>query len=160
MTRLHYLYTSVGLVALLSLIGLLAAPAVYQSWIAEQWVSDEWNSPVLDYLFDLEMQQAQHHSTRDAWLPFKILVAAILAPAMPAFLRLKWLGLSPLWGVLGLLPGLNFLIFVFLAIRGREEPDTGLRGVWHLAALALLSVVAAGLFYYLLLYVSWLAAKS
>jgi hypothetical protein len=159
MTRLRYLYSSLGLVALLSVVGLYFAPAGYQSWVAGHWMKGELN-PVFEYFYRLQVQQDASRQTMDIWLPFKVSIVAILAPAVPAFLRLKTLGLSPLWGVLGFLPGLNFLFFAYLAIRVHDESD-GQRLSWpQRAAVSGAFIVTGYLLYYLLIYVPWLAAMS
>lgn len=60
--------------------------------------------------------------SRSRFLTISALLIAVLSPALPALARLRALGRSRWWGLLGCTPGANLLLFAYLAAgRGPGE---------------------------------------
>lgn len=161
MTRNQYLSFSLSLLGLLSLAGLMVSPVIYQIWLLERWplVAD---SALLDFFYEKEMAEAYGAilTSSDVWLPFKATILALYSPAIPAFMRLRALGMRSAWGLLGLVPGLNLVFFVYLGLRPDTDRIAGEEKGFDARLLLPLGCVAGFLCYCLLWYLPWLAAKS
>ena len=155
MNRSRFISLSAGQIAVASLLALAVTVPAYQCWLASarlpllggDWVRD------LEYCF-------QYGDTLHwrIWLPIYLAPVVSMLPTLPALPRLRTLGRSPKWGLLGLLPGLNLLLYAYLALT--PWPAHSGRNIGAYLLPAGLCLIAAWLYYHLLLYLPWLAAKS
>jgi len=96
----------------------------------------------------------------DIWLPYKMLAIALISPSIPTWWRLQYLGISKMWMLLGLLPGLNIVLYIYLAKHADSTCQNNRieMPAWFLVGFLLM--FAAMCLYYLALFIPWLAAKS
>lgn len=155
MSRTRFTMLSAVLVGAASFIGLAVAAPVYQCWIADIWLPFHWGSAVATSNYCLTFTDTPLR----LWLPLLMLPVATLLPIIPALARLRALNRSRAWAWLACLPALNPLLFTWLALHPGPLPRSP-QSFRALSLTLLATLGAAFLYYYLLIYFPWLAAKS
>lgn len=156
MRKTDYIMACMMLVGFASLIGLVGAPLAYRCWLLGRWLPFDWSERLWESLGCIDPASGVLH----VWWPLFMLMLALVLPVWPTLHRLHALGHRRTWALLGVLPGINLLLFVTLALL--SAPVDTQQKTCRLANLAALALVTAAGFlcYPLLLYLPWLAGKS
>jgi uncharacterized membrane protein YhaH (DUF805 family) len=155
MTRTRYLIISAALVGAASLIALAIAPPSYQCWIADRRLPASWG----DWVASGEYCYRFDSGRFSIFFPMFMIPLATLLPIAPTLARLRALGHSRAWALIGFLPGINLLLYAFVLLRAGPERSAKPTTAAHVSA-AVLCPAAAFLYYHVCIYFLWLAART
>lgn len=155
MNRVRFISLATGLIAVGSLLALSITVPAYQCWLASTQVPLFGGDWVLNLEYCFRYDDTLHWQI---WLPIYLAPVVSILPTLPALPRLGTLGRSRWWALLGLVPVLNLPLYAYLALA--PWPISLARRLHRYFPLAGLCLIAAWLYYHLLLYLPWLAAKS